>query len=398
MVLYSAYLLAITPAQGGERRAGMSESQPPESPAVLLLTGPRQLHLLLDLLPEAIVFVDAQGRLLEANVAAHQAWGEQLPGPGSSEGFERFEVYRPGDPQQLPRHEWPMARALRGGESVSHEELELVINGGPRSTVLFSAVPLRNEAGALLGAVGVVENVTPRRQAEQAVAARDELVAVATHELRSPLSTLQLQLQALERALDKSESLTLERLRSALALCRRQVGRLSLLTDRLLDVARLTAGTFILDLAALDLGELVTQVVSSLQEPLAAAGCTPSVHVAAPVIGTWDRLRLEQVLTNLLTNAMKYAAGTPLVLSVEPQGVQAVVVVHDHGPGIPLEARPHVFDRFRRASDTHQHHSLGLGLYVSRQIARAHGGDLTLEDAPGGGACFVLRLPLQPPR
>lgn len=375
----------------------MSETQPPQSPEGSLLAEPQQLHLLIDLLPEGILFVDAQGRLLEANTAAREVLGEQLPRPGSTGGYERFEVYRPGTHQPLPRHEWPMVRALLGGESVSREELELTINGGPRTSVLFSALPLRDKAGTLLGALGVVENLTSRRQAEQAVAARDELVAVATHELRSPLSTLQLQLQSLERALDKGESLPLERLRSALALCRRQVGRLSLLVDRLLDVARLTAGTFMLDPTVVDLGELVSQVVDSLKEPLTAAGCTPSVHLSAPITGTWDRLRLEQVLTNLLTNAMKYAAGSPLVLRVEQQGAQAVVVVQDHGPGVPPEARPHIFERFRRASGIHQHHSLGLGLYVSRQIARAHGGDLTLEDAPGGGACFVLRLPLQPP-
>jgi PAS domain S-box-containing protein len=240
-----------------------------------------------------------------------------------------------------------------------------------------------------------VDNAWLYREAEAAVAARDEFVAIATHELRTPLSALLLQLSSLQRATQQDTPIPPERLRQGLASARRQAERLGNLVNHLFDVTRISTGRLELQREEVDLSALAHRLVARLEDSLAAAGCAAAVHADAPVRAFVDKLRVEQVLLNLLSNAMKYAPGQPLELSVEARDDgTAVITVRDWGPGIPREAHARVFERFERASGEHARASLGLGLYISRQIARAHGGELSVEDPPEGpGVRFVLRLP-----
>ncbi|AKQ70598.1 Sensory box histidine kinase [Myxococcus hansupus] len=240
-----------------------------------------------------------------------------------------------------------------------------------------------------------VDNAWLYREASRAVAARDEFVAIATHELRTPLSALQLQLASLLRAVDKGLPMPPERLHQGLASTQRQAERLSHLVTHLFEVARISTGRLDVEREDVDLSALVHRLVARMEEALVAAGCAPVTHANTPVIAHVDRLRVEQVLMNLLSNAMKYAPGQPVELSVDVEAGAALVVVRDWGPGIPAGAAPRIFERFERATGEHARASLGLGLYISRQIARAHGGDLTVETPSlGPGARFVLRLPL----
>ncbi|GHG79073.1 PAS domain-containing sensor histidine kinase [Comamonas sp. JC664] len=240
-----------------------------------------------------------------------------------------------------------------------------------------------------------VDNAWLYREASRAVAARDEFVAIATHELRTPLSALQLQLASLLRAVDQGLPLEPERLRQSLASTQRQAERLSHLVTHLFEVARISTGRLSLEREDVDLSALVHRLVSRLEEALATAGCAPVLHANTPVVAHVDRLRVEQVLMNLLSNAMKYAPGQPVELSVDVEDGAALVTVRDWGAGIPTGAAPRIFERFERATGEHARASLGLGLYISRQIARAHGGELTVETpSRGPGARFVLRLPL----
>ncbi len=239
-----------------------------------------------------------------------------------------------------------------------------------------------------------VDNARLFHQAEQAVEARDEFVAIATHELRTPLSALSLQLTALQRAVDTGRMPTEDKLRQSLVTARRQTDRLEQLIKHLLDVSRISTGRLELEPEEVDLAQLVHWVVVRFEEKLAEAGCTAVVHADAPVVARLDRLRVEQVVMNLLSNAMKYAPGQPVELRVERQGNMAVLGVRDFGPGISPELQARIFERYQRASGKHARESLGLGLYVSRQIARAHGGELEVESAPGQGAHFRLSVPL----
>jgi signal transduction histidine kinase len=219
-------------------------------------------------------------------------------------------------------------------------------------------------------------------------------VAIATHELRTPLSALSLQLVALQRAVDAGQPPTPERLKHSLVTAQRQTERLEQLVNHLLDVSRIATGRLELELEEMDLSELARWLVTRMEEKLAEAGVVVEFHVNGPLVMRVDRLRVEQVLMNLLSNAMKYAPGLPVELHVKREERWAVLSVKDHGPGISPEAQARIFERYERASGTHARDSLGLGLYVARQIARAHGGDLTVESTPGQGARFILRLPL----
>ncbi|XXF77696.1 PAS domain-containing protein [Myxococcaceae bacterium GXIMD 01537] len=241
------------------------------------------------------------------------------------------------------------------------------------------------------------DNARLFERAEQAVAARDEFVAIATHELRTPLSALHLRLGALMRNLERGAPPDEKQLRRALEMSLRQTTRLEGLLTHLFDVSRISADRLELEREEVDLTRLVRNLVVRLEDALAQANTPAVVHAEAPVVASVDRLRVEQVVSNLLSNAMKYAPGQPIELTVAREGGDAFITVKDAGPGIAPDMQARIFERYQRASGEHVRGSLGLGLYISRQIARAHGGDLTVESTPGKGARFVLRLPLHPP-
>jgi signal transduction histidine kinase len=164
-----------------------------------------------------------------------------------------------------------------------------------------------------------------------------------------------------------------------------------------LDVARISSGRFELKPTRFELGESLREVVDRLQDAAAQAHCPVSLEVVGKIEGTWDRLRVEQIVMNLLGNAFKYASGTPVRVVASEQEGRAVVQIEDRGPGIPEEHLQRIFSRFERAASIHQYGGLGLGLYVSQELARAHGGTLEAQNVPEGGLRFDLTLPLAGP-
>ena len=166
--------------------------------------------------------------------------------------------------------------------------------------------------------------------------------------------------------------------------------------NELLDVSRMRLGKLELRYEELDLAEVAREAVAHLQEELARSGSLLRVSLSAAP-GRWDRTRLEQVITNLLVNAAKFGEGKPITLEVSTHGDRARVRVSDRGIGISEEHQSRVFDRFERAVPTHHFGGLGLGLYIVRQIAEAHGGEVRVESAPGSGATFTVELPREPP-
>jgi hypothetical protein len=227
-------------------------------------------------------------------------------------------------------------------------------------------------------------------KAEQAVHARDEFLSIASHELKTPLTTLQIELQALERKTDIQDEKAVKRVARAI----RSAGRLSALVDALLDVSRITTGQLALQRERLDLAEVLAVLIDQLQGLSARAGCTLVLETAGPVHGTWDRLRLEQVVTNLVSNAFKYGAEGRVTVSLSVDGGDAVIEVSDEGPGVPQDALERIFVRFERASPRTHYGGLGLGLYVSREIVEAEGGTIAARNLEGRGARFTVRLPL----
>ncbi|MDC0742526.1 AAA family ATPase [Polyangium mundeleinium] len=233
-----------------------------------------------------------------------------------------------------------------------------------------------------------------RAAAEEAVHLRDDFLSVASHELRTPLTSLQLAIQSIEQRL--SRGMDAERVRAAVVLSGRQIKRLDNLVDMLLDVSRIQAGRLELNTSRVDLCELVADVVANLGDQIARCGSTLTVRAEAPVIGRWDPHRLEQIVTNLLTNAIKFGEDRPIEITIDAEAEVARLLVTDHGIGIPAEVQAQLFERFRRGVSSRHYGGLGLGLYITRTIVEAHGGRIVLSSEVGKGSTFRVELPLSP--
>lgn len=240
-----------------------------------------------------------------------------------------------------------------------------------------------------------VDNAHLFARTQEAVRLRDDFLSIASHELRTPLTTLLLQLQSLLVSLARRTSETLEPVRDGAKLERavRSTERLTALVNTLVDVSRIASGQLDLAPETMDLGRLARQVVDRHQEEAGRAGCVLRLRADDAVIGRWDRCRMDQALTNLLSNAFKYGPGKPVDVEVTTQGPWAELVVRDHGIGINAADLARIFGRFERAVSVRHFGGFGLGLYITRHIAEAHGGAIEAESTPGTGAAFTVRLP-----
>jgi predicted ATPase/signal transduction histidine kinase/serine/threonine protein kinase len=235
------------------------------------------------------------------------------------------------------------------------------------------------------------------RATQDAVRLRDEFLSVASHELRTPLTSLILSLQALERRPWGAQPLASLIDTRRIAQSARQAERLDRLISDLLDVSRLEAGQLTLSRAAVNLGELAREVVARFEEDASRSGCVVTVETSSAVVGSWDASRLDQVLTNLLANAIKFGAGRPITIRVDQRDEIALLVVKDAGMGIGPEHLDKIFERFERGVSTEHFGGLGLGLYICRRFVDAHGGKIGVSSKLGGGSTFSVELPLIEP-
>jgi PAS domain S-box-containing protein len=243
----------------------------------------------------------------------------------------------------------------------------------------------------------ITDKILAQRALKKAVQSRDEFVSMASHELKTPITTMILQLQMQRRQLGKSEALFVD-LSDFLGFVEkigRQADRLRRLADDLLDISRITHGKFALEPEEVDLGDLVRDVLDRYSAQMRSAGCKYTATVESGIQGRWDRYRIEQVIINLLTNAVRYGAGKPIEVSVTSSQTHACVTVRDRGIGIEKDKLKHIFEPFERATAASQRVGLGLGLYISKQIVQAHGGDIEVESEPGEGSSFTVKLPLR---
>lgn len=231
---------------------------------------------------------------------------------------------------------------------------------------------------------------------QNAVRMRDDFMSIVSHELRTPLNGLVLETQLRKLRLSKGDmtAFTAEKLKAMTERDERQINSLVRLIEDMLDVSRIRTGKLSIRPTQFDLATLVARVLENYSAQIAAAGCDVSLSAAAPVVGVWDEFRIEQVVVNLLTNALRYGAKKPVELRVLATPEGACVEVQDHGIGISVPDLSRIFQQFERVSSNGVSQGLGLGLFITEQIVASHQGTIEVESNLGHGSLFRVYLPL----
>ena len=353
-----------------------------------------QLHLLTDAIPAQIAYVDSQLIYRLINAQYERNWGtprdqiigrpvEQLLGP---ESFQKALPY--------------IKRAL-AGEKVRYD-MKLALPDAQLVDVDISYVPDRRPDGSIPGFFTLVTDITERKRDEaklkEALRAREELMNVCSHEFKTPLTGMSLQIQMACDRLQNGDLSVCDppKVRKMLENYDKQIDRLIRLVNDMLDLTRINSGKMALQLETVNLASLVYEVLDRFSGQLSASGCEVNVKAAPSVTGHWDRYRIEQVIINLLTNSMRYGQSKPITIRLEQSEGKAILRVRDQGIGIAPEDHERIFLRFERAVSSNDVSGLGLGLFIAREIVLAHQGMIRVASTLGQGAEFIVELPAQP--
>lgn len=347
----------------------------------------------------ALLFLDPEGRVVDWNDGATSVHGwEKRDIVGRD--FTHFHT-----PEDIAEGRPAQALKIAASNGRFAEQGWRVRRDGSRYWADVIITALKGEDGTVTGFAYTTADGTDRARAEKeqldllrsvqaSVEARDHFLSVAAHELRTPLTSLQLQVQSLMRGARKeAERRSDDAFHRRLESIDRHVMRFASLIEQLLDVSKITSGKLELHPEPVDLATVVRDTGMRFEADLAKAGCTLTVRGPDRIAGEWDRFRVEQVVSNLISNAIKYGAGKPVEIDVEDAQGVARLRVRDHGIGIAPEDQQRIFQRFERAVSELHYGGLGLGLWIVRQTVEAQGGRIAVESAPGQGATFTVELP-----
>lgn len=253
-------------------------------------------------------------------------------------------------------------------------------------------ITLAEEIGRRAGTS--IENALLYSSAQSAIRSRDEFMSIASHELKTPITSLKMQLQMLQRQIDLAGNRTIEpqKLLTSLINSNNQINRLTILIEDLLDVTRIETGKLNYKFEEVNLSALVIDVIERFKEQIIFSKCelkidiTPNIHIFC------DQFRIEQVVTNIISNAIKYGPGLPIEISVHKEGSDKIIQITDYGIGIPKEMSSKIFERFERAGSRTNVSGLGLGLYISKQIVDAHSGKIEVDSKLDVGTTFRVCL------
>jgi PAS domain S-box-containing protein len=290
-----------------------------------------------------------------------------------------------------------------GQRRVFEMEYRLRRADGEYRWILDRGSPRYTPDGTFAGYIGSCIDITERKALEDklrdAVQARDEFLSIASHELKTPLTSLQLQIDSLERQLQlrPEEALRSGRLASGAKSVSDQADRLAKLIEVLLDVSRINAGRLTFECSDVDLVPLVRDTADRWRPDAAQAGSELTVNVEGdcgsdPLVVYWDRLRLEQVLSNLISNAIKYGQGKPIAVTLARADGGARLQVSDQGMGISPGDQARIFERFERAAASRNFGGLGLGLWINKRLVEGMGGSISLDSVPAKGSTFTVEL------
>ncbi|HLL53893.1 MAG TPA: PAS domain S-box protein, partial [Myxococcaceae bacterium] len=359
----------------------------------------RSMEAVLESLPVGVLLAEApSGRIIRGNAQVEAILGHPVY---YSAGVEHYHEWRGLHPDGRPyrNEEWPLARALRSGEVVRGEEMESVRPDGHRRTLSMNAAPIQDADGAVVAAVLTLDDITERKHAEtqltRALAFRDQLIGILGHDLRNPLGAIKMSAALMRQVPDLPE-----RIVKAIGRIEHSTSRIGQMIADLLDFTHSRfKGPLPIEPSYTDLHDICRAAVDELSV----------IHPDRQVLlelegngrGCWDPGRMAQLVSNLVSNALQYGdPASPVRVRVSEVGrTELLLEVQNQGTPIPAEQLPQLFEPFRRGSkESSRAHSsgLGLGLYIVREIARAHGGDVQVSSSAEEGTRFSVQLPREP--
>ncbi len=360
----------------------------------------------------AIFMLDPDGNIASWNEGARRFKGYEANEVIGTH-FSRFYT-EPDKNRDHPQYELKKARE----EGRYEEEGWRVRKDGTQFWANVVITRVNDESGKLLGYVKVTRDLTDKKKSEEqlktaynnleqrvqdrtrelqdALKIRDEFLSIASHELKTPLTSLKLQLQVSQKRIENSPEDTplREVLLQSFNVGVRQINSLDHLVEDLLDVSRIQTGVLELEREEMNLSELVEDIANRFKEQTTRANSTLELKLDKLIKGQWDRYRIEQVIVNLINNALKYAPG-PVVIETRRVDGMASFSVTDKGPGIPKDKIDAIFNRFERGNSDKNIGGMGLGLFISKKIVEHHGGTISVNSQLGHGSTFVVKLPLK---
>lgn len=344
----------------------------------------------------AIFMLDEQG-----NVSSWNAGAERMKGYTEAEilgrNFSLF--YTPEDLEaHKPQHELEIAKT----EGIYEEEGWRVRKNGERFLARVLISPLRDEHGRLFGFTKITRDITDEREAAriaESLRMRDLFLSVVAHELRTPITSVKLQADTMRRFMSRSPdpAVLVERLTKYLRISEAQIERLGKLVNDLLELSRVNSRKMRIDVSQVDLSELVKACWEGFELAAEQSGNQVSFELPPGIEGRWDKTRLEQVISNLITNAIRHAPGSRIAIKARRDGASAELRIDDEGPGIPGEDLEQVTQPFVQSTGPGvAAGGLGIGLFITQGIVAAHGGTLGLANRTPHGLSVTVRLPLQP--
>jgi PAS domain S-box-containing protein len=350
-----------------------------------LLENQQRLQSILDTMAEGVGIIDNTGQLIYANQMAQRILGLEESEIKSRTYDDPNWVNLRIDGSVLPNEDHPMSKMMRTGMPIYDEEIAVQPPGKDRFYISINAAPIKDKNGQITGGIGTFMDVTNRRFLMQQ---KDEFIGVASHELKTPVTSLKASLQLLDRMKNRKGA----DLSKLIDQSNRSLTKLQHLVADLLDVSRITQGQLMLRKSTFLVSELINNCCNHIRDSgkfeLVIEG-TLNVKVNA------DEQQIDQVLVNLVNNAVKYAPeSSKIVVSIEEFDREVKISVKDNGPGIPEAKVPHIFEKYYRADHSdRQTTGLGLGLYICAEIIRKHGGEIGLESILGSGTVFWFTLP-----
>ena len=350
----------------------------------------RYRHLL-DAMPGCVWAADASGRVNYWNQPGLAYCGFAADAI-ADESF--WECLHPDDRADA-RADWETG--LRGGVPFERQVRIKRASDGNYRWHIARAVPERDEHGDIIGWIASATDIDDQKRAEEAlrkaIVLRDDFLSVASHELRTPLTSLKLEVANLARIARRDSADGAPKVIAKVEKIDSQAARLHRLIDELLDVSRIAAGRLELHMEPVDIAQVVNEVGARFSEEALRVGCTLTVRAPVAVVGNWDKSRLDQVVTNLVSNAIKYGDCKPIEVELGADDDRAVLVIRDRGVGIAPHDHERIFGRFERAASSRNYGGIGLGLWIVKQIVDALGGRVNVESTQGSGSTFTVELP-----